>query len=108
MSVFDVLEGEGLEKFNTGRGRKITYSQDPDVEYSFPETDIEIYSHDPSMTDIVHPFKPSSEYLVQAVQRGFFHYFEGSEEDMKRIDRKLTRELDGLDPSKNYKIIDMS
>lgn len=83
----------------------MTYSQEPDVRYIFPETDVQVYSHEPSFRDLVHRFRPSSEYVVQAVHRGRFHYFEASEDDLRSMDRRLTGELEDLDNTEYYKEI---
>jgi hypothetical protein len=107
-SAFDILKGEGLRQFNTKRGHELTNSEDPDIEYRFPDTDIEVYSYDPSFTDLIHAFRPSKDYIVQATHRGFARYFEGSEQQMETLDKKLTEELQGLDSSEYYKTIDMA
>ena len=104
-SAYQILEEGNLTQFNRSRGRQLTYSQEPDVKYIFPETDVQVYSHEPSFKDVVHPFRPSSEYVVQAVHRGHFHYFEASEDDIRSMDRKLTGELEGLDNTEYYKKI---
>lgn len=102
-STYEILN-EDLSKFNPDRGRQITYDRDPELVYRLPDSELNFYTHDTSLGDLLHPFKPSGSFVVEAFLNGRRKFFSGSDEDFSSLDEKLEGLLESLG-SEYYKEI---
>lgn len=102
-SVYDILEGEGFSTFSTGRGREMTYTEDPLLTYRLPNADINIYRHEPSVGDLLHPFRPSGTFIAETFLDEGRKFFSGSDEDFESFDEQVMERIDKLDSSQYYK-----
>ena len=105
MSVFDILEEEDFSQFNRGRGLQITYEREPELVYRLPDSDINLYTHDPTLGDILHPFKPSGTVVIEAFLDGRRRFFSGSKQDFPSLDEKFMDVLEDRNSSEYYKQI---
>jgi hypothetical protein len=102
-SVYEILDNENLSKFNTGRGRQIVYSRNPEVTYRLPESEINVYTHEPKMEDLLHPFRPSGDVILEAFVDGKRKFFSGMREDFESVDSELMDRIEGLESFRGYK-----
>jgi hypothetical protein len=100
--VYEILE-EDLSSLNSGRGRQITYGKDPEVTYQLPESEINIYSHEPTLEDLIHPFRPSGTILIEAFLDGRRKFFSASGDEFESLDRHIMERIEGLDSFRGYK-----
>jgi len=108
-SVYQILDREGLSQFNRGRGLELTYTEEPELVYKLPGSDVNVYSNDPSFEDDLHPFRPSGSYVIEAFVGGRRKFFSLDEEALDLVDRAFVEAIDDLDsPSEYYKKINSS
>lgn len=101
--VHEILDDEDFSRINTGRGRQLTYERRPETTYKLPETEINVYSHEPTMDDLLHPFKPSGTVIIEAFLDGRRKFLSGTMEDFYSLDSELMDRIEGLDSFRGYK-----
>lgn len=104
-STYQILDDEDLSQFNRARGLQITYERDPELVYRLPDSELNLYSHDPSLDDLLHPFKPSGSFVIEAFLDGRRKFFSGRDEDFSSLDEQLMEFIENLSSSEYYKQI---
>ncbi len=88
----------GFEPFNRSRGLKITEERTPEATYHIPEGEFDVYSHEPSIGDLIHPFRPSGNIIIEVSLNfgsyGHEMFLAGDDEQFEELDKDILNRLE--------------
>lgn len=102
----DFFDDSYLESFSRGRGLELTSGRDPDARYMLEDGEVNLYTHEPSMDDLLHPFRPSGDFLAEVLLEGRRTFFWGEEEAFGELDSYLMDRIEPSDPGQYKEVHD--
>lgn len=91
-------ENSGFKPVNRDRGLELSEDRSPEASYNLPNGEVRLYSHSPSLKDILHPFRPSGTVIAEVVfeMDDLFYemYLNGTDEDFETFDENVMQMLE--------------
>ncbi|MBC5793468.1 MAG: hypothetical protein H8Z69_05560 [Nanohaloarchaea archaeon] len=104
-----LIENYAFQALNASRGRETVFERNPGARYELPEGEINLYKHEPDLEDLIHPFKPSEEIIIEFrpenMKNDLQLYACGDEEAFQEMDKDLLERLDTLESDYRKQIL---